>query len=246
MSIQVYPAIDLSEGQVVRLAQGDFARQTEYELDPFDLADRYCAEGARWLHVVDLDAARTGIGQNRSVIAALATIEGLQVQAGGGVRSEADVDWLLEAGIARVVVGSAAVREPDRVERWLARWGAERICIALDARADAAGIWWLPVAGWTEDSGVRLQSLLERYVGGAAPLRHVLCTDIASDGMLAGPNFALYRELASAHPRLAIQASGGVRGAADVAALREAGAAGVVVGKALLEGRVTLPELLAC
>ena len=243
--ITVYPAIDLVDGQVVRLAQGDYSRQTEYELDPIDLAEKYRSQGAEWLHVVDLDAARSGMAQNRSLIAALTSVDGLNVQAGGGVRSESDVDWLLEAGVARVVIGSTAVREPARVERWIERWGADRVCVALDTRADAAGVWWLPVAGWTEDSGVRLESLLERFVGNGA-LRHLMCTDIARDGMLDGPNLELYRTLAKANPALAIQASGGVRGAADVVALREAGAAGAIVGKALLDGRVELPELLAC
>lgn len=241
----VYPAIDLVDGQVVRLTQGDYARQTEYELDPIDLAEKYRAQGAEWLHVVDLDAARSGIAQNRSLIAALTTVDGLNIQAGGGVRSEADVDWLLEAGVARIVVGSTAVREPERVEKWLESWGAERICVALDARADAGGVWWLPVSGWTEDSGVRLESLLERYVGNAN-LRHVMCTDISRDGMLDGPNLGLYKGLVALNPGLAILASGGVRNAADVAALRGAGVAGVIVGKALLDGRVELPELLAC
>jgi phosphoribosylformimino-5-aminoimidazole carboxamide ribotide isomerase len=241
----VYPAIDLVDGQVVRLAQGDYARQTEYELDPVELAEKYRDQGATWLHIVDLDAARSGMAQNRGVIASLTTISGLQLQVGGGVRGEGDLESLLETGVARVVIGSAAIREPARVERWLSKWGAERVCVALDARADAAGVWWMPVAGWTEDSGVRLESLLERYVGNGV-LKHVLCTDIARDGMLDGPNLELYRTLAAANPSLAIQAWGGVRDAADVVALRAAGAAGVVVGKALLDGRVTLPELLAC
>jgi phosphoribosylformimino-5-aminoimidazole carboxamide ribotide isomerase len=137
------------------------------------------------------------------------------------------------------------VREPARVAGWIERYGAERICVALDARADADGRLRLPVAGWTEESGVELDALLTRYAA-LATLRHVLCTDIARDGMLSGPSVDLYRALATRWPALAIQASGGIRDAADIAAVRAAGCAGAIVGKALLDGRVALQDLLRC
>jgi phosphoribosylformimino-5-aminoimidazole carboxamide ribotide isomerase len=241
----IYPAIDLREGVAVRLAQGDYERQTRYATDPVVLAEGYRDAGATWLHVVDLDAARSGRAQNLECVRALARIDRLRVQAGGGVRSDSDVETLLDAGVTCVVVGSLAVREPERVMEWLARFGSERICVALDTRADPAGRWRLPVAGWTEGTDAILDGLLERYVGASA-LRHVLCTDIARDGMLAGPNVELYRDLSARYPTIAFQASGGVRDAADIAALRDAGAAGAIVGKALLDGRVGLAELLEC
>lgn len=241
----VYPAIDLRGGHVVRLRQGDYEAETRYAADPIDVARRYADAGATWIHVVDLDAARDGAMRHREVIAAIARDTGLSVQAGGGVRAEADVEALLAAGVSRVVVGSLAVREPARVAGWIERYGAERICVALDARADADGRLRLPVAGWTEDSGVELDALLTRYAA-LATLRHVLCTDIARDGMLSGPSVDLYRALATRWPALAIQASGGIRDAADIAAVRAAGCAGAIVGKALLDGRVALQDLLRC
>lgn len=241
-AFELYPAIDVRDGRVVRLRQGDYAQETRYPESPLDLARRYAQAGARWLHLVDLDAARAGGYTLAPLLRAIRAETGLQVQTGGGVRGEDDVAAILGAGAARVVVGSLAVRAPERVLAWLDRFGAERLTVALDARQDAEGAWRLPTAGWTEDSGVRLHPLVQDYVRGG--LRHLLCTDIARDGMLGGPNLGLYRELHALAPRLAIQASGGVRNVADVRAAREAGCAGAVLGKGLLDGRFALGDVL--
>lgn len=241
--MQIIPAIDLREGRVVRLAQGDYARATQYAADPLMLAREYAAAGARWLHVVDLDGARLGAFENLTVIETLVHA-GMHVQAGGGVRGEADVTRLFDAGVARVVVGSVAVRSPDIVEAWIMRHGAERICVALDTRCDERGRWTLPVKGWTESSSVDLDELAPRFVRAGA--RHLLCTDIARDGMLSGPNLALYAHLRQHVPQLALQASGGVRGVDDVQALRDCGADAVILGRSLLEGRLTVAEALQC
>jgi len=239
----IIPAIDLRAGRVVRLAQGDYARETRFDTEPLVLAQRYAAAGARWLHVVDLDGARSGELENLRVITALAR-GGMQVQAGGGVRGADDVQRLFDAGVARVVLGSVAVGEPERVESWLAQHGAERLCIALDTRAAADGRWLLPVRGWTETSNVELDVLARRYA--LAGARHLLCTDIARDGMLSGPNLALYAHLRQLVPQLAVQASGGVRGADDIRALRDGGAAAVILGRSLLEGHLTIEQALTC
>ncbi|HBK46334.1 MAG TPA: 1-(5-phosphoribosyl)-5-((5-phosphoribosylamino)methylideneamino)imidazole-4-carboxamide isomerase, partial [Xanthomonadaceae bacterium] len=155
-----------------------------------------------------------------------------------------DVARILNAGAARVVVGSLAVRDPDAVTAWLAEFGAARLTVALDTRQDGDGVWRLPVHGWTETADTTLDELAVRYAG--AGLQHLLCTDIARDGMLSGPNMALYAHLRGLAPQLQVQVSGGVRDVADVAAARAAGCAGIVLGKALLEGRMQLPEALAC
>lgn len=244
MSFIVYPALDIRGGRVVRLRQGDYAQETHYGDDPLPRAQAFEAQGARWMHLVDLDAARAGGYTLAPLLAAIRAGTGMQVQTGGGVRGRDDVARILDAGASRVVVGSLAVREPEQVIDWLAEFGAERITIALDARQDADGQWQLPVHGWTENAGVTLDVLAERYA--QAGLRHLLCTDIARDGMLAGPNLALYRHLTARLPGVAVQASGGVRDVADVAAARAAGCAGTVLGKALLEQRMDLAEALAC
>ena len=238
----VYPAIDVRDGRVVRLRQGDYARETRYPETPLAIAERYAQAGATWLHLVDLDAARAGGYTLAPLLRGIASATSLRVQTGGGVRSERDVEAIIEAGAARVVVGSLAVREPDRVAGWLARFGAERLTIALDARVSGDGAWRLPVAGWTQDSGLVLEELLATCAN--AGLRHLLCTDIDRDGMLSGPNLALYRTLATLAPGVALQASGGVRDVADIVAARASGCAGAVLGKGLLDGRFALGDAL--
>jgi phosphoribosylformimino-5-aminoimidazole carboxamide ribotide isomerase len=241
MSFTVYPAIDVREGRVVRLKQGDYAQETRYAFDPEPLARDYAAQGATWLHLVDLDAARAGGYTLAPLLRALAD-SGLAIQTGGGVRSERDVEAILSAGAARVVIGSLAISQPDTVIGWLSRFGPERLTLALDARWDG-NAWTLPVHGWTEGSGVALLDLVARYRDSG--LIHVLSTDIGRDGMLSGPNTQLYALLQQAAPGLRIQASGGVRDAADVSALRAQGVDGVILGKALLEGRLALGEVLS-
>ncbi|MGC1547299.1 MAG: 1-(5-phosphoribosyl)-5-[(5-phosphoribosylamino)methylideneamino]imidazole-4-carboxamide isomerase [Rhodanobacter sp.] len=242
MTVEVIPAIDLRGGQVVRLKQGDYAQQTTYAADPRELAGRYAAAGAQWLHLVDLDGARSGNLDNLAVIEAIAA-NGMQIQAGGGVRGEDDLKRLFDAGVRRVVLGSAAIRDPELVAGWLAEYGAERLTIALDTRR-IDGQWALPSAGWTEVEARTLDELAPWYATHGA--RHLLCTDIDRDGMLAGFNLDLYRHLADSVPQLSVQASGGVRSLDDIRAARDAGARGVILGRALLEGRFTIEDALAC
>ena len=243
MSFTVYPALDIREGRVVRLVQGDYARETRYGEDALARAQAFASAGAQWMHLVDLDAARQG-GYTLAPLLREIAASGLQVQTGGGVRSRDDVARLLDAGAARVVVGSLAVRDSAAVLDWLQEFGGDRLTVALDTRQDADGVWRLPVHGWTETADATLDTLARRYADGG--LRHLLCTDIARDGMLSGPNLALYAHLRTLVPGLQVQVSGGVRDLADVAAARASGCAGVVLGKALLEGRLDLREALAC
>ena len=242
MNFTVYPAIDVREGRVVRLAQGDYARESRYAADPSAQAAAFAAAGARWLHLVDLDAARTGGYTLASLLRRIRAGTGLQVQTGGGVRSVEDVAAILDAGASRVVVGSLAVRGREQVAGWLQRFGAEAIVVALDVRQGEDGLWRPGVHGWTEQGTDSLDALVAFYAD--AGLRHLLCTDIGRDGMLAGPNLALYARLRALAPGLRIQASGGARDARDVAAARHGGCAGIVLGRALLEGRLALADAL--
>lgn len=244
MSFLPIPALDLRDNRVVRLRQGDYDLQTDYAKSAIELATGYASAGASWLHLVDLDAARNGGWSLQSLVRDLHELTALQIQSGGGVRSGADVDVMLAAGVDRVVVGTLAVRDPEVVRECLLRHGAQRITVALDARQDADGEWRLPVKGWTESSPRTLAELLQFYSD--AGLEHILCTDIARDGMLSGYNIEWYRTLARRWPQLRFQASGGVRDVTDVRAAREAGAAAAILGRALLEGKFTLPEALAC
>ena len=235
------PAIDLRQGRCVRLLKGDFRAETRYELEPHELLGRYRALGASWLHVVDLDGAKDGTLANRSIVMALASQPAVSVQVGGGVRSAETVHDLLAHGVDRVVIGSAAVERPREVAAWIARFGPERICLAFDVRLDADGVPRVRTRGWTEGGTLGLWEAVALFDGSG--LRHVLCTDIDRDGALAGPNLDLYRETLRRFPELAWQASGGVRDAADLAALARIGIGAAVSGKALLEERMTSEEL---
>jgi len=235
------PAIDLRAGRCVRLLQGDFQAETCYAYEPHELLIRYRDQGASWLHVVDLDGARDGSLANHSIITGLLAQRAVRLQVGGGVRSANSIEELLREGISRVVVGSLAVERPDEVAAWLERYGQERICLALDVRLDADGVPRVRTRGWTEATAVSLWDAICCY--GSGLLKHVLCTDIERDGALSGPNIELYRQAVSRFPDLAWQASGGVRHAADLAALARTGVAAAVSGKALLEQRITSEEL---
>ena len=235
------PAIDLRQGRCVRLFQGDFGAETRYEHEPHELLVRYRSLGASWLHVVDLDGAKDGALANRAIIVALASQRAVRIQVGGGVRSAATIDDLLRQGVSRVVVGSTAVEQPEQVTEWLVRYGPDRICLAFDVRLDDAGVPRVRTRGWTEDTAISLWDAIARFP--RDQIKHVLCTDIARDGALTGPNVELYREARSRFPLLAWQASGGIRDAADLTALAQTGVAGAVSGKALLEERITSEEL---
>jgi phosphoribosylformimino-5-aminoimidazole carboxamide ribotide isomerase len=238
--VELIPAIDIRHGRCVRLLRGAFDQETRYEFDPRELARSYRAAGARWLHIVDLDGAASGERGNARLIAEIADAADLSIQLGGGIRSERSLEEAL--GCAdRVVIGSLAVTEPDTVAGWLERFGAERIVLGLDVRLDDAGHAYVTTHGWTEASGITLDAAMRRYA--AAGLGHVLCTDVARDGALEGPNVELYRRVQADWPAIALQASGGVREAADLYRLAECGVAAAISGKALLEQRIRFEEI---
>ncbi|MES2906992.1 MAG: 1-(5-phosphoribosyl)-5-[(5-phosphoribosylamino)methylideneamino]imidazole-4-carboxamide isomerase [Pseudomonadota bacterium] len=240
--MDIFPAIDLRNGECVRLAQGAFDRVTVYEKDPLLQAKRFHGEGAAWLHVVDLDGAKAGAPQQAEIISALAMQSGLAVQAGGGVRETAHIETLLGAGVRRVIIGSLAVTDPQRVKEWFEKFGAEKIVLAFDVRLND-GAPEIMLHGWQSGSGQNLFSCLENYLEDG--LRTVLCTDITRDGMMTGGNTALYQSILQRFPQLDLLASGGVGTLQDIADIRSTGAAGAIVGKALYENRFTLRQALA-
>jgi phosphoribosylformimino-5-aminoimidazole carboxamide ribotide isomerase len=194
------------------------------------------------VHVVDLDGAKAGQPAQHDLVGALAKSADVKIQCGGGVREQEHVRALLDAGAARVVVGSAALRRPASVRSWIESCGIERICVALDVRR-RDGCFYVATEGWAETGGVTLDDALGFYPRGT--LTHVLITDISRDGVLTGPNIALVQSIARARPDLCVQASGGVAALSDLTDLRAAGAAAVIVGRALYERRFTLEAALA-
>jgi phosphoribosylformimino-5-aminoimidazole carboxamide ribotide isomerase len=235
------PAIDLRGGRCVRLSQGNFAAETQYAVTPQALLRRYRAFGARWVHVVDLDGARDGVRLNAAVIGYLAREPGVHLQVGGGVRSASAIEALLDEGVARVVIGSAAVQRPAEVATWLKTFGTQRLCLAFDVRVTALGEPQVHTHGWIKNSVVSLWQALDAYPKGA--FQHVLCTAIERDGTLKGPHLKLYRKARDRFPHLAWQASGGVRDAEDLAELAHLGVAAAVSGRALLEENFAIQEL---
>ncbi|WP_371195548.1 1-(5-phosphoribosyl)-5-[(5-phosphoribosylamino)methylideneamino]imidazole-4-carboxamide isomerase [Glaciecola sp. SC05] len=240
----IIPAIDLIDGKVVRLYQGDYQQSTEYKLDPVDVVKRYAAAGAEILHIVDLTGAKDTNKRQLGLIKSMVATGLMRFQSGGGIRSEQDVQDLLEAGIERVVIGSKAVSDQAEVAQWFTQFGPEHIVLALDINIDADGNKFVATHGWQQDSGVSIDALITFYA--QYGLKHVLCTDISRDGTLQGANESLYAELVAQYPDIQWQASGGIGSLQDIKNLIPTKVQGVILGRALLEGKFTLEEALAC
>jgi phosphoribosylformimino-5-aminoimidazole carboxamide ribotide isomerase len=240
----IIPALDLIDGSVVRLHQGDYAQKRNYGNTPLLRLQNYEKQGAKLLHLVDLTGAKNPTARQISLIQML--INGVQVpiQVGGGIRTEKDIQSLLSAGAARVVIGSTAIKQPELVKLWFTKYGAERLVLALDVRIDNQGNKYVAIHGWQEDSKQTLEQVIEDYL--PYGLQHVLCTDISKDGTLSGSNIKLYQEISQKYPQIAFQASGGIGQLNDVKALQNSGVAGVIVGRALLEGKFTVQEAISC
>jgi phosphoribosylformimino-5-aminoimidazole carboxamide ribotide isomerase len=239
--MQLIPAIDLRDGHCVRLLHGDFDAETRYATDAQTLLAKYRDLGADWLHVVDLDGARGGLPDNRAMVLQLAAQKAVKLQVGGGLRNTAALTQMLDAGVARVVIGSAALTQVEQVQAWLTHFGPDRITLAFDVSIDDKGVPRVMTHGWQRQSALDLWSALDHYA--ASDLRHVLCTDVGRDGALTGPNLSLYDEAVRRHPQMQWQASGGIRNAHDLHALAETGAAAAISGKALLENLISFEEL---
>ncbi|WP_395622764.1 HisA/HisF-related TIM barrel protein [Sphingomonas daechungensis] len=232
----IYPAMDLIGGRAVRLQQGRFDDVTAYSTEPLEALRGFAAAGASWAHVVDLDGAKAGNPVQRELVAELARETPLKLQVAGGYRERGQLVRMFDAGVSRIVIGSLAVREPDAVGAWLKEFGPDRITLSLDIRL-TEGSPRVAVAGWTEDTGRSLWDVAAQFPN----VRHLLVTDIGRDGMLQGPNFALYQEIARRLPGVAVQASGGISSLDDLEQLPTDGA---IIGKALWEKRISLEEAL--
>ena len=247
--MDLYPAIDIRDGTAVRLAQGDFDRQSEYG-DPVELARAFARSGAPWLHVVDLDAARTGHPVNRPTVLAVAAAVDIPVQSGGGVRGDDDVDALLAGGVARVVLGSAVLDDPGLAARSAQRYPG-RIAVGLDYRLDADGRAEIAIRGWEQPGGRTVAAVLEELA--EVELAAVVVTAIERDGMLTGPDLVGLAAVLEATARPVI-ASGGVGSVEDIRALARlsvlAGGenrrlAGAITGRALVDGLLSVEEGVA-
>ena len=233
--IELIPAIDIINGQCVRLTKGDYDQKTVYG-EPLDMALEFERIGYKRLHVVDLDGAKSKHIVNEAVLKAITTETALTVDFGGGIKTDEDLEKAFASGAAMVTVGSIAVTNPDLFMGWLEKYGADRMILGADVRHGK-----ISINGWKEDSNEDLLPFLKKYV--EAGVRHVLCTEISKDGTLAGPAIDLYRRVMDAYPDLHLIASGGVSSKEDIIALDAAGIPAVVFGKAIYEGKINLKEL---
>jgi phosphoribosylformimino-5-aminoimidazole carboxamide ribotide isomerase len=234
--IELIPAIDIINGQCVRLTKGDYDQKTVYG-NPLDMALEFERLGFRRLHVVDLDGAKSKHIVNDAVLKGITTETNLVVDFGGGIKTDDDLEKAFASGASMVTVGSIAVTKPERFMGWLEQYGAERMILGADVRNGK-----ISINGWKEDSEEDLLPFLKKYID--AGVQNVLCTEISKDGTLAGPAIDLYKRVMDAYPELHLIASGGVSSIEDINALDEAGIPAVVFGKAIYEGRIDLRELI--
>ena len=234
--IELIPAIDIINGQCVRLTKGDYDQKTVYRDSPAEVAKEFEEIGFRRLHVVDLDGAKSKHIVNDAVLTAITTETNLVVDFGGGIKTDEDIEKAFAAGASMVTVGSIAVTQPDLFMGWLDKYGPERMILGADVRHGK-----ISINGWKEDSTEDLLPFLRKYI--EAGVRNVLCTEISKDGTLSGPAISLYSEVMNTYPELHLIASGGVSSLDDIKALDAAGIPAVVFGKAIYEGKINLNEL---
>lgn len=236
MNIELIPAIDLIEGQCVRLTQGDYARKTVYESDPVKVAKGFESMGFKRLHIVDLDGAKSKHIVNSETLKAITTATKLKVDFGGGIKTDEDIQTAFACGAEIVTVGSIAVTQPELFLQWLDKYGADKLILGADVRHGKVSI-----NGWKEDSEMELLPFLKTYTDHG--VKNVLCTEISKDGTLAGPATELYQQIMATYPQLHLIASGGISGNQDIMELDKAGIPAVVFGKAFYEGRIDIQEL---
>ena len=234
--IEIIPAIDIIDGQLVRLKQGDYNVKTVYSQNPLDVAKQFEDVGIKRLHVVDLDGAKANHIVNQKTLETLATKTNLVIDFGGGIKSDEDAKIAFDCGAQYITGGSIAVTRPQLFLSWIETFGADKIILGADIKEGK-----IATTGWTESSDAKWQSFIQSYV--SRGVKQVISTDISRDGMMAGPNIELYKDMMELFPGLHVCASGGVSCLNDIVCLDEAGVPAVIVGKAIYEGRITLKDL---
>lgn len=240
----IIPAIDLMDGGCVRLFKGDFNQRTDYDVDPVKMAKKFAKAGAEWIHIVDLDGAKTGKAEQAELVIEIADQSGLNVQTGGGLRDLSQIQRLINGGIERVVIGSLAISNPEMIKYWMSELGPEKLTLALDVMIDAGNTPRPAIRGWTEESDKTLWHVIESYL--PSGLKNILVTDIAKDGVLEGSNTELYTSIRKKYPDLDLITSGGVGSLKDVKALKKLKPAGIIIGKALYEGKFDVAQAIKC
>lgn len=234
--MMILPAIDLIGGRCVRLSQGDYEQKKQYDASPLEMVEAYVRHGLQRIHVVDLDGAKASHPENLDVLRQIASVPGVEIEWGGGIKSTEALEQVFEAGARYAVVGSVAARQPELFETWLQEFGPERMVLGADVKGGCVS-----VNGWQEEVNLSIDQLIDRFL--PLGLNQVICTEISRDGMLQGPATNLYVRLQEKYPMVDITVSGGISSCADIDELRQLGLRKVIVGKAIYEGRIKLEEL---
>lgn len=234
--MRIIPAIDLIDGKCVRLSKGDYNTKIVYNEDPLEVAKSFEAHGIQYLHLVDLDGAKSHKIINHKILEKIATQTSLKVDFGGGLKADSDLKIAFESGASQVTGGSIAVKNPTLFKEWITKYGAHKIILGADANNEKVAI-----SGWLEDSNEDLVPFIQNYQ--LFGIQYVICTDIAKDGMLEGPSFELYKKIISSSPAIKLIASGGISAFADLPKLAALGCEGAIIGKAIYENRITLKQL---
>ena len=234
--MEIIPAIDIIEGKCVRLTHGDYSQKKIYNEHPLEVAREFEDAGLQRLHLVDLDGAKAGAVKNWKVLETIAGKTAMVIDFGGGIKSEKDVDIVFNSGAALATVGSMAVKEKETFVQWLQKWGADKFLLGADVKIEK-----LTISGWTEQTEIWIYDFIEEYL--QKGIKQIFCTDVSKDGALEGPSTALYKNIVEKFPDLHFIASGGVSSLDDVYQLQDIGCKGVIIGKAIYEGRVQLADL---
>lgn len=234
--MEIIPAIDIIDGKCVRLTEGDYAQKTIYNENPLEVAKSFADAGVKRLHLVDLDGAKAGKVTNWKVLESIASNTSLIIDFGGGIKTEADLKLVYESGASLATIGSLAVKDPDLFASWIAQYGADKFLLGADVKGE-----FIAIGGWLQVSEETIIQFIEKYI--RKGIKQLFCTDISKDGKLEGPSLELYTKIVRQFPDLHFIASGGVSSMDDIHALREIGCKGVIVGKAIYEGRIKIEEL---
>ena len=236
--MQIIPAIDIIDGKCVRLTQGDYAQKKIYNESPLEVAKEFEASGINRLHLVDLDGAKAGKVQNWKVLESIASNTHLSIDFGGGIKTEKDLAIVFQSGAAMATIGSLAVKDAATFKQWIHHYGANKFFLGADVKDEL-----ISVGGWLESTNIDVFNFIQSYINEG--LNQVFCTDISKDGKLEGPSVELYKKIITQFPNLFFVASGGVSCLEDLNDLNRIGCSGVIIGKAIYEGRVTLKELIS-
>lgn len=234
--MQIIPAIDIIDGKCVRLTQGDYGQKTIYNENPLEVAKEFEASGLKRLHLVDLDGAKAGAVQNWKVVESIASNTSLIIDFGGGIKKEKDLQLVFESGAAMATIGSLAVKDGDTFSQWIQKYGTDKFLLGADVKDEK-----IAIGGWLETTEIDIYDFIKQYIDKG--IKQVFCTDVSKDGKLEGPSMELYQNIITKFPLLHFIASGGVSSIKDLEDLKKIGCSGVIVGKAIYEGRINLSEI---